>query len=83
MFICQRINTTHDTNGNPRRLWVLYQIEAYTVNPMPRAVISEGYSGRPESCRGIPELPNINVSPSEYRVWMKLGKSLKCYQEQS
>ena len=62
----QCLKTTNDRNGNPRRVWILYGEDGN-----PAMVRDEGYAGRPDW--GAVELSNINVSPREYRGWIKFG----------
>lgn len=61
-YLFQRLVAQNDRNGNPRRLWVLY--EKQTGNTA--KVIEEGYAGRPEECDarrpGMVELPEIEIT---------------------
>lgn len=66
MLFKQQLRTKHDTNGNPRRVWVLYNARGEAIR-----VADEGYAGDP--FRGIVavQLPSITVTPREYRDWIK------------
>jgi hypothetical protein len=68
--IKQQLRTTNDTNGNPRRVWVLYRVEDERYFPEVVAVADEGYAGDPfREVRAA--LPSIMVTPTEYRAWRK------------
>jgi hypothetical protein len=75
----QQLRTKHDTNGNPRRAWLLIEgREGGCVG-----VIDEGYAGKPTAARGLVELPPIEVPPSEYHRWMRYGRRLDTEAEQA
>jgi hypothetical protein len=66
--IVQRLRTTNDINGNPRRVWIIYY-----PGSMPLA-LDEGDRGTPQQVTAINEyvqLPDISVPPSEYRSFLK------------
>jgi len=65
----QHLCATNDSNGNPRRIWALYDVAGNIVQ-----VIDEGYSGRREVPKGLVELPEITVTPGVYRAWLKTSK---------
>ena len=66
---CQRIRTTNDVNGNPRRLWIGYDDEGRVI-----AAADEGYSGRP--WYDAIDLLDVNVTPAEYRRLSKLYEAI-------
>jgi hypothetical protein len=74
--IAQRLIAPNDTNGNPRRLWVIYLFaenarrDAFLV---PRYIIEEGYSGEPDLC-GAVRLTDVRVTPAEYNSWVREAK---------
>lgn len=57
----QRIRTTNDVNGNPRRLWIGYRSTGAVMS-----VVDEGYGGRPWP--NAIELMPVDVGPGEYRT---------------
>lgn len=86
MILYQHLKTTNDSNGNPRRLYVVYEAsvsDAY-ANRFAEVVqvVDEGYGGTAwldtyHNPRNIPmvELPSINISVAEYREWLAFGKA--------
>lgn len=70
----QRIGTTNDVNGNPRRHYALYSHAGLTI-----ATIEEGYHGRGQVQylyeAGVVELPSITVSPSELKHFLGAAKT--------
>jgi len=52
----------NDTNGNPRRLFVLYDAAGAITK-----VIDEGYRGMPEQVRELIQLPGYFISAGDYR----------------
>lgn len=69
-MIWQRLRCKHDVNGNPRRLWVKYNMSGNVME-----IINEGYGGSP-----IPDhtsevrLVDIEITPNEYRRWISMAK---------
>ena len=60
-----KVETTHDTNGNPRRGWLVYERPGMCVD-----WIEEGYRGRPAltSVHGdIVVTAVLAIPPSEWR----------------
>ena len=83
MRLCQKIGTTNDTNGNPRRLWIIYDTRK-TRNHRPpwiAGVVEEGYAGAPAWLPKM-ELPSVEVAPKEYHDWKKIAKEEGVYIEQ-
>lgn len=77
-YVYQHLRATNDPNGNPQRLFVVYGFAEWTTYNEPGlsdgrridvstvAVYDEGYRGRPEALRGLPELPCVDISRSDY-----------------
>lgn len=65
--VFQHIKAPNDSNGNPRRLYLVYSTETGRLV----SVYDEGYGGRPAALRGVVELPPIEVSASEYKAWLR------------
>ena len=63
---CQHLRAPNDTNGNPRRCYVVYDDNGGVLD-----VIDEGYSGLPKALRNIAHLPDIEVEAKTYREWVK------------
>lgn len=66
MIYKQQLRTTHDTNGNPRRVWLLYNAAGEVID-----TADEGYAGDPFRGSGAIQLPSISVTPSEYKFWTR------------
>lgn len=64
----QHLKAGHDTNGNPRRCFVILDNTGTVLD-----VIDEGYAGRPLWLRDLVELPNVTVSAGEYRSFLKMA----------
>lgn len=64
----QHIKAPNDRNGNPRRCYVGYATDGSIA-----IVHDEGYSGKPDWANSfvVPQLPDINVSVSEYRSFLE------------
>ncbi len=62
----QRLNAGHDTNGNPRRVFVLLDYNGDIVH-----TIDEGFSGTPKECKGLLELPSLDISAGLYRKLLR------------
>lgn len=68
----QHLIAPNDANGNPRRLWMIYEFETMPENEVNIVVasktyaIDEGYRGMPAEARGL-EIPAINITPAEYK----------------
>lgn len=56
----QHMKGPQDRNGNPRRLWMVYEGRDFYA-------IDEGYSGRPKFLLDYLELMPVNISAREYR----------------
>jgi len=70
----QQLVTKHDTNGNPRRLFITYANSGKWLS-----VINEGYAGIPKKLLGVVNLPSVNVTISEYNSWIKSAKMENCF----
>ena len=56
----QHMKAPQDRNGNPRRLWMVYEGREFYA-------IDEEYKGRPAFLRDYLELIPVNISVSDYR----------------
>ncbi len=74
----QKLTAPNCPNGNPGRVWVLYDQEGRAVD-----AIDEGYSGRPMVVKtlNLTEIPTIQVSRGEYRDWLRVGEEATGYRE--
>ncbi len=70
MKLVQLYAAQNDTNGNPRRVYVLFQALGGMVSPV--AVEDCGYVGMPKGWGKHAQLPTVSVSPSDYRDWLKV-----------
>jgi hypothetical protein len=82
-YIFQHLRAPNDRNGNPRRLWVLYDKNTGGVIQ----VIEEGYGGRPKDCDarhidGAVEVSPICIDVTEYNTWRREAKRTGIYQAQ-
>ena len=62
----QHLRGPQDTNGNPRRCFVVYDSGGNILE-----VIDEGYAGRPKHLRMLAQLPDVVVSANEYRAFLR------------
>jgi hypothetical protein len=80
-IIVQRLMAKNDVNGNPRRIYVAYDVETGAIVDSR----DEGYRGRPEIGIGMSrvDIPDVTCSPMEYRVIRKLetGNVFKPYRD--
>ena len=85
MNLCQRLRSTNDASGNPRRLWLVYSTPAgpNLVYCTVDHVIDEKHSGMPVDLFQMLQLPSIEVSPEEYRAWSSWAKTHERYETQS
>ena len=60
--LCQHLKAPNDTNGNPRRVFVIYDAAGNILD-----AVDEGYAGRPQWVRALPELPSFSITATEYR----------------
>lgn len=58
----QHVSTTHDTNGNPRRLYLVYNGNGDLTD-----VYEEGYRGLPKELRQMKQLSTLEITPREYK----------------
>ena len=66
-MVCIKLNAGHDSNGNPRRVYVVFDSEGYIVR-----AVDEGYRGRAAlrevpGCEGECEPVEFETTPREYR----------------
>ena len=67
-MIYLHLKTKNDNNGNPRRLYLVINDNGGVVE-----AIDEGYSGD-QVARKYPQIiqgPPINITPTEYRDWLR------------
>ena len=64
----QHLNAKNDTNGNPRRVFVVYARDGEILD-----TIDEGYAGTPGWLRKLPQLPGFVIAPAQYRELLKMG----------
>ncbi len=78
MKVFQHQRALKDPNGNPQRVYVVYQIGdddgtgyggAHIVE-----TIDEGYGGLPTKLRGMIELPSVEISRSSYHYLVSCGR---------
>lgn len=62
----QHLNAGHDTNGNPRRVFVLYDATGAIVR-----AIDEGYCRTPAELRTLIQLPGFDIKPADYRTLLR------------
>lgn len=71
-MIAVYIGTNNDTNGNPRRGWILFGEESgLFIDPV--GFVDEGYEGIAalRVHKNVASTPLIHVTPAEYRKWKK------------
>jgi len=70
-LIMQRLAAPNDRNGNPKRVWVFYNLEGHVVE-----TVDEGYKGnhcqRQKIKEGIEviDLGTISTSHKEYKIFV-------------
>ena len=74
MQVIQHLRAVNDINGNPRRVWVVYDLNN-TSNGSQWADIcqvhDEGYGGKPRSLEGLTNLPTLVITVSGYKDLMR------------
>jgi len=66
----------HDVDGNPQRLYMVYELDEDESNPEGYRypfwrlveVYDEGYHGKPRELFHMAEMPRVEVSASVYRL---------------
>lgn len=80
MIMYVKIIAKKDIYGNPRRAFIVYEIEVNSDGKSKLVgVIDEGYDGNAVLFEKFPEaihLCNVSVSVSEYNEWIKRGEKL-------
>lgn len=69
MLTAIHLKAKNDTNGNPRRLYLILDNDSDAVD-----AVDEGYKGRgalDEHYEGVPIGVTIQVTPKEYRDWLR------------
>lgn len=75
------IGTKHDTNGNPRRAFIINEINLEDARPYPYIidVVDQGYLGTDAFKDKYPHLEApgymIETTPTEYRNFLKIGEA--------
>jgi len=85
----QHLKADNDPDGNPQRLYVVYELQTgeYADNLGSFqwwrivGVYDEGYAGMPSSLKSLPEIPSVRISKSDYhsRYTMAKGAGLLRY----
>jgi hypothetical protein len=79
MFVKQRLDAGHDINGNPRRIWTVYESDDSSEGFELVGVFDEGYAGKgalPEEYRNAPEIEGWPITAKAYsealrrRAWV-------------
>lgn len=73
IWVAVKINAGHDTNGNPRRGWVILDGRAGKMMDF----VNEGYKGSSALTKAYPlaiESVELAVTPGEYRDLMKFER---------
>lgn len=82
--IVQHIRTNNDVNGNPRRLYVVYQLPKRAgLFAQIVGVFEEGYGGMPDALRKLTEISPVYVGGAEYQRYKRVGKSKGVYHHSS
>ena len=84
-MIAIHVNAGNDTNGNPRRLFVVFDDAGKMANYVPdarvMAVVSEGYRGSAALRDEYPDVPvaeiRLDITPKQYRELLRLGREIK------
>lgn len=74
MYLVQQVRAPNDTNGNPRRAFIVYC--AISARATVVGAYDVGYEGRsavPEKFRDAVRIPTIDVPVSEYLSWLAWG----------
>ena len=85
-YIVQHQRATHDTNGNPRQLWVIYQDCSTDPTRYARLhrVVDAGYgistAAKAMKAVGLNDtahliLPAVDITPIEYREGLRIAES--------
>ena len=64
----QHLKARNDVNGNPQRLYVVYEL-AHDTRLMyweTVAVYDEGYGAKPEEIRDLAELPSVEITVEDF-----------------
>lgn len=59
----------NDVNGNPRRLFVVFDDQGNIAR-----IVDEGYRGEPADIRALVHLPSVRITATEYRNLIKRGE---------
>jgi hypothetical protein len=75
-YVTLHLCAPNDTNGNPRRCWLLLEVQKSDTEGVPDwlrhvAVCDEGYGNLPNEW---PTPTSIAVPPAERREWLRLAR---------
>lgn len=69
MKVYQHLKADNDPNGNPQRLYLVYELRSAPLDEWRLTdVYDEGYHGRPSALRNVLELPSVNISKRDYHT---------------
>lgn len=74
MFLVQMLNAGHDKNGNPKRVYVVYNAHGTALD-----AFDDGYLGEkaiPDKYRPYNSLPEVKVPHAEYKKWLRTAKEV-------
>lgn len=77
--LVQNLKADNDPSGNPQRLWVMYLLDDGDDYAGTYYVADEGYRGKPESFKGLTELPAVRIPKSEYHALVRHAKRTGIY----
>lgn len=78
MILATYLTTKNDAYGNPRRLYIVSEVKEGSLGVQRLDVIQENYRGRAALLDAYPNAIIVNaieVTPSEYNRWVKIGKN--------
>jgi len=78
----QHLKADNDVNGNPQRLYAVYELEesederdsSYNYWRLVE-VYEEGHGGRPRELIGVPEIPEVRISVTDYELMVMVANS--------
>lgn len=65
-MIVQQWRAQNDVNGNPRRVFVLFDDSGSIAG-----AIDEGYTSEPTELRGFAHLPAVRITATEYKQLLR------------
>jgi len=79
MLFYQNQRAQNDSNGNPLRLFVVFNLRPSRSYAPWVAVYEDGYRGKPKEVEGYPEIPPVQITNKEYREQVKAAKAQGIY----